>query len=106
MESLINLQVKYGFPRQGVFSHLLSLNSVVYFKNTKLDVDLGYVSNDRSEFEDSDVAGLQMKLNTFNYNAKYHLPKVGALNQLLWRARNASNQCEREKNTLFRCYDQ
>jgi iron complex outermembrane receptor protein len=31
------------------FSHLLSLNSVVYFKNTKLDVDLGYVSNDRSE---------------------------------------------------------
>jgi hypothetical protein len=23
---------KYGFPRQGVFSHLLSLNSVVYFK--------------------------------------------------------------------------
>jgi iron complex outermembrane receptor protein len=25
--------------------------------------------------EDSDVAGLQMKLNTFNYNAKYHLPK-------------------------------
>jgi hypothetical protein len=27
--------------------------------------------------EDSDVAGLQMKLNTFNYNAKYHLPKVG-----------------------------
>jgi iron complex outermembrane receptor protein len=60
---------------------LLSLNSVVYF--TKLDVDLGYVSNDRSEFEDSDVAGLQMKLNTFNYNAKYHLPKVGNLNQLV-----------------------
>jgi iron complex outermembrane receptor protein len=55
---------------------LLSLNSVVYFK-TPLDVDLGYVSNDRSEFEDSDIAGLQMKLNTFNYNAKYHLPKVG-----------------------------
>jgi iron complex outermembrane receptor protein len=48
-ELLINLQVKIQVPRQGVFSHLLSLNSVVYFKNTKLDVDLGYVSNDRSE---------------------------------------------------------
>ncbi|MBC5840791.1 TonB-dependent receptor [Flavobacterium sp. F-380] len=72
-----------GFPRQGVFSHLLSLNSVVYFKNSKLDVDLGYVSNDRSEFEDSDVAGLQMKLNTFNYNAKYHLPKVGAFESII-----------------------
>jgi iron complex outermembrane receptor protein len=55
----------------------------VYFKNTKLDVDLGYVSNDRSEFEDSDVAGLQMKLNTFNYNAKYHLPKVGAFESIM-----------------------
>lgn len=72
-----------GFPRQGVFSHLLSLNSVVYFKNTKLDVDLGYVSNDRSEFVDSSVAGLQMKLNTFNYNAKYHLPKVGAFESII-----------------------
>jgi iron complex outermembrane receptor protein len=75
MESLINLQQNTGFRDKAFFSHLLSLNSVVYFKNTKLDVDLGYVSNDRSEFEDSDVAGLQMKLNTFNYNAKYHLLK-------------------------------
>jgi hypothetical protein len=33
-ESLINLQVKIQVSRQGVFSHLLSLNSVVYFKNT------------------------------------------------------------------------
>jgi iron complex outermembrane receptor protein len=72
-----------GFPRQGVFSHLLSLNSIIYFKNTKLDVDLGYVSNDRSEFVDSNVAGLQMKLNTFNYNAKYHLPKAGAFESII-----------------------
>jgi iron complex outermembrane receptor protein len=44
------------------FNHLLSLNSVIYLKNSKLDVDLGYV--DRSEFVDSDVAGLHMKLKT------------------------------------------
>jgi iron complex outermembrane receptor protein len=30
------------------FNHLLSLNSVIYLKNSKLDVDLGYVANDRS----------------------------------------------------------
>jgi iron complex outermembrane receptor protein len=84
---------------------LLSLNSVVYFKNTKLDVDLGYVSNDRSEFEDSDVAGLQMKLNTFNYNAKYHLPKVVTLNQLLG-CRNASNQCELRRRIPYSDADQ
>jgi iron complex outermembrane receptor protein len=71
------------FPRQGVFNHLLSLNSVIYLKDSKLDFDLGYVANDRSEFEDSDVAGLRMKLKTFNYDAKYHLPKMGKLESIL-----------------------
>ncbi len=70
---------KTGFPKQGVFNHLLSLNSVFFFEKSKLDVDLGYVANDRSEFEDSDVAVLHMKLKTFNYNAKYHLPKMGKI---------------------------
>jgi iron complex outermembrane receptor protein len=39
-----------------------------------MDLDLGFISSNRSEFEDSDVAILKMKLNTFNYNAKYYLP--------------------------------
>ena len=68
---------KTGFPKQGVFNHLLSLNNVFFFQKSKLDVDLGYVANDRSEFEDSDVAILHMKLKTFNYDAKYHLPTIG-----------------------------
>lgn len=71
------------FPRQGVFNHLLSLNSIFYLKNSKIDVDLGYVANDRSEFEDSNVAGLQMKLKTFNYDAKYHFPKIGKLESIV-----------------------
>lgn len=66
-----------GFPRQCVFNHLLSLNNVFFFEKSKLDVDLGYIANDRSEFVDSNVAGLHMKLKTFNYDAKYHLPKIG-----------------------------
>ncbi len=68
---------KTAYPKQGVFNHLLSLNNVFFFEKSKLDVDLGYISNDRSEFEDSEVAVLHMKLNTFNYDAKYHLPKMG-----------------------------
>ena len=72
-----------GFPRQGVFNHLLSLNSIIYFKDSKLDVDLGYVANDRSEFEDSAIAGLRMKLKTLNYDAKYHLPKIGKLESIV-----------------------
>ncbi len=71
-----------GFPRQGVFNHLLSLNNVFFFEKSKLDVDLGYVANDRSEFVDSNVAGLHMKLKTFNYDAKYHLPKIGKVESI------------------------
>ncbi len=74
---------KTGFPKQGVFNHLLSLNSVFFFEKSKLDVDLGYVANDRSEFEDSNVAVLHMKLKTFNYNAKYHLPKMGKIETIV-----------------------
>lgn len=74
---------KTGFPKQGVFNHLLSLNSIFYLKNSKLDVDLGYVANDRSEFTDSDVASLHMKLKTFNYDAKYHLPKIGKVESIV-----------------------
>ena len=68
---------KTTYPKQGVYNNLLSLNNIFFFQNSKLDVDLGYITNDRSEFEDSDVANLHMKLNTFNYDAKYHLPKIG-----------------------------
>ena len=62
------------FPRQGVNNHLLSLNNNFFFKNSKLEANLGYIANDRSEFEDSNVAVLRMKLKTFNYDLKYHLP--------------------------------
>ncbi|WP_413999923.1 TonB-dependent receptor [Flavobacterium sp. W1B] len=65
------------FPRQGVSNHLLSLNNIVYFGRSKLDVDLGYISNNRKEFEESNDPSLDMVLNTFNYNAKYHLPQFG-----------------------------
>ncbi|MDP3681752.1 MAG: TonB-dependent receptor [Flavobacterium sp.] len=74
---------KTGFPKQGVSNHLLSLNNVFFFEKSKLDLDLGYVANDRSEFEDSNVAVLHMKLKTFNYNAKYHLPKMGKIETIV-----------------------
>ncbi len=74
---------KTDYPKQNVFNHLLSFNNILFFSKSKLDVDLSYISNDRSEFEDSDVADLQMKLKTFNYDAKYHLPKYGNLETIL-----------------------
>ncbi|MCW2118181.1 TonB-dependent receptor [Flavobacterium sp. 7A] len=70
------------FPRQGIDNHLLSLNSVVYLGTSKLDLDLGYIANNRREYENSPAAILQMQLNTFNFNAKYHLPKIGAVESI------------------------
>ena len=65
------------FPSQAIDNNLLSLNNIFFFKNSKLDVDLGYIDNDRSELADGNIAVLHMKLKTFNYDAKYHLPKIG-----------------------------
>ena len=74
---------KTEFPKQGIFNHLLSLNSIFYLENSKIDLDLGYIANDRSEFEDSNDAALHMKLKTFNYNVKYHLPKTGKIETIV-----------------------
>lgn len=74
---------KTTYPKQGVFNNLLSLNNTVFFSDSKLDVNLGYIKNDRSEYEDSNVAVLHMILNTFDYNVKYYLPKLGKIETIV-----------------------
>ncbi len=74
---------KTVYPKQAVFATIVSLNNTVFFKNSKLDADLGYISNDRSEYVDNSVANLHMKLKTYNYNVKYYLPKFGKLESIL-----------------------
>ena len=71
------------FPRQAVDNHLVSLNSNFFFEKSKLEVNLGFIANDRSEFEDSTIAALRMKLHTFNYDLKYHLPVYGKLETII-----------------------
>jgi len=74
---------KTEYPKQGIFNHLLSLNNTLFFEKSKLDFNLGYISNDRSEFEDSEIAVLHMKLKTFNYDANYHFPKLGRIESII-----------------------
>ncbi len=74
---------KTTYPKQAVFATIVSLNNTFFLKNSKIDADLGYISNDRSEFVDSDVANLHMKLKTYNYNVKYCLPKFGKLESII-----------------------
>ncbi|MGV9002964.1 TonB-dependent receptor [Flavobacterium sp.] len=74
---------KTMLPSQGVDSHILSLHNTVFFKNSKLDVDLGYIYNDRKEFAESYNPVLHMKLKTFNYTVNYHLPKKGKFETII-----------------------
>ncbi len=74
---------KTAFPSQAIANNLWSLNNTFFFKTSKLDLDLGYISNNRSELSEGNIAVLHMKLNTVNYNLKYHLPKIGKFETIL-----------------------
>ena len=65
------------FPSQKIENHLLSFNQKVFFKNSKLEANAGYVFNNRKELESADEIALFMKLKTFNYNVRYYLPNIG-----------------------------
>lgn len=65
-------------PFQEIDNHIMSLENNFFFSNSSLNVTLGYLFNDRKEFEDGiNDAALHMKLKTFNYDVKYHLPILG-----------------------------
>ncbi|HEX9601605.1 MAG TPA: TonB-dependent receptor, partial [Mariniflexile sp.] len=83
-------------PFQDITNHVFSSKSSVFFNNSRLDINLGYIYNDRKEFEEhhhdeeeeehedelegeNEVleAALHMKLKTANYDVKYNLPTLG-----------------------------
>lgn len=98
-------------PYQNITNHLFSSKSKLFFNNSSLDINLGFTYNDRKEFEehhheeDEDAdddheeehqaeeqeedheevleAALHMKLKTFNYDVKYHLPEFGKFETIL-----------------------
>ena len=82
-------------PYQEINNHILSLHNHLFFDTSKLDLNFGYIVNERFEFEDEhdhddeehedeeeneeheeEHAALQMKLKTLNYDIKYHAPEV------------------------------
>ncbi|MEC3907402.1 TonB-dependent receptor [Tamlana sp. 2201CG12-4] len=84
-------------PFQDITNHVFSSKSTLFFNNSKLDINMGYIYNDRKEFEDHHdhdedeheeehededhdehlEAALHMKLKTANYDIKYNLPQLG-----------------------------
>lgn len=77
-------QKKLELPFQEIDNHILSLNNTLFLKNSSLDLKLGYLFNDRREFEDeADIAELRMQLSTFNYDLKYNLPDLGKFETII-----------------------
>ena len=94
-------------PYQELANHILSSKTNIFFKESTLNINLGYTLNDRKEFEenhhhededeDGDMhegeehedheealeAALHMKLKTFNYDVKYNLPQTGKFETIL-----------------------
>ncbi|NNF19075.1 MAG: TonB-dependent receptor [Flavobacteriaceae bacterium] len=84
-------------PNQEIGQHILSSVSEAFFNNSSLKMTLGYIFNDRKEFEDheheeeeipgmeeeEEGAALHMKLSTFNYNLQYQLPRTSSLETII-----------------------
>lgn len=70
-------------PKQKVIGQILSNNTVILLGKSKINLDLGYIDNDRQEFEDSETAALNMKLKTYNYTLRYTLPKIKSLETIV-----------------------
>ncbi|MBL4664096.1 MAG: TonB-dependent receptor [Flavobacteriaceae bacterium] len=69
---------KLSLPFQKIDNHILSWNNTIFFAKSSADVKVGYLHNDRREFEETvNDADLRLKLRTFNYDLKYNLPDWG-----------------------------
>lgn len=96
--------ISMKLPYQRIENYILSSHNHLFFDRSKLDMDFGYIANNRKEFEehhheeehDEEEAeeeehheleitepALYMKLKTFTYNVKYHLPKFNNLETII-----------------------
>lgn len=71
-------------PFQEIDNHIVSWDNTIFLNKSSLDIKMGYLFNDRREFEDDpENAELRMKLSTFNYDVKYNLPELGRFETII-----------------------
>ncbi len=74
-------------PYQELQSHILSSTTDLFMNESSLKVTLGYIFNDRKEYEElaagNGIPALDMNLSTVNYNVQYHLPKIKRLETIV-----------------------
>jgi len=70
-------------PNQKLDNHILSFDNKLFLKNSSLDLKVGYLFNNRKEFEaqpenlGANTPALEMHLETLNYDVKYNSSKWG-----------------------------
>src|SRR5699024_2738739 len=75
---------KPELPFQKINNQIISVDNTFFLENSTLDVKAGFQDNDRQEFEhEEDHADLRMRLKTFDYDVKYHLPKKSRLETII-----------------------
>ncbi len=85
-------------PYQEITSHILSSKNTIFFDKSSLEATLGYISNNRKEFEEGEEApALEIDLATFNYNLQYNLPKFKNLETIvgiqgMWQTNDNSGE--------------
>lgn len=86
-------------PFQKVDNHIVSSETRIFFNKSRLSFNLGYQFNDRKEFEEETATPeLQMKLKTFSYDLKYHLPAlknletIAGLQGMIQKNRNGAEE--------------
>jgi len=81
-------------PYQGLTTKMVSLNNTIFLNSSKISSTFGYTKNNRNEFEDEHEedehegeehegeehdehaeAALQLELDTYSYDVKWHLPQ-------------------------------
>jgi len=80
-------------PFQEIDNHILSWDNTLFFDSSSLDIKLGYLFNDRREFEEEEEseialrapedAALRLKLTTLNFDVKYNLPDLGSFETII-----------------------
>ncbi|WP_456421606.1 TonB-dependent receptor, partial [Lutibacter sp.] len=77
-------QKSHTFPYQNLNNSMVSLNTIFFLKNSKITSTFGYTFNDRKELEDKNILpALHLKLKTYSYNVKWHLPKLNKFESIL-----------------------
>ena len=67
-----NQSRSYNIPAQHITNHLAQWENKFYFKNDELVAQLGFTSNELSEFEEKvSVPGIDMKLQNYSYNFRW-----------------------------------